>query len=211
MRCEQCGTEVSADAIFCQQCGVRLNAETASKSDPPTAQEQFVAAASRPVPETPDVEIWSGTYATKAMLGPWTGCAALTFLSLVLAIWIGHAWAWWLALVVVLCAWIWSGLALISRRLGVRYRLTSQRFFHETGLLRHVTDRIEVIDIDDVTCEQGIIERILGLGTIRIASSDRTHPQLVITGIENVQSVAGKIDEARLAERKRRGLHIEQI
>jgi hypothetical protein len=33
----------------------------------------------------------------------------------------------------------------------------------------------------------------------------------VLPGIENVQTVAGLFDNARLAERRRRGLHVEQI
>ena len=48
-------------------------------------------------------------------------------------------------------------------------------------------------------------------GTIRITSSDRSDPILVIPGIEKVKEVAGIIDETRLQERLRRGLHIESI
>jgi hypothetical protein len=74
-----------------------------------------------------------------------------------------------------------------------------------------VTDRIEVIDVDDVSCEQGIVERMLGVGTIRIQSSDRTHPELSLLGIENVRQVAELIDDTRRKERQRRGLHIEAV
>jgi hypothetical protein len=74
-----------------------------------------------------------------------------------------------------------------------------------------VTDRIEVIDIDDVTYEQGLVQRMLGVGTIRIASSDRTHPELVLSGIDGVQQVADTIDDIRRKERRKRGLHIESI
>jgi len=51
----------------------------------------------------------------------------------------------------------------------------------------------------------------LGIGTLRIASSDRSHPQLVLRGIDNVKSVASEFDNARLAERRRHGVHMEQI
>jgi hypothetical protein len=52
---------------------------------------------------------------------------------------------------------------------------------------------------------------VLGVGTIRITSSDRTHPQLVLRGIESVREVSGLIDSARRKERVRRGLHIESV
>jgi membrane protein YdbS with pleckstrin-like domain len=79
------------------------------------------------------------------------------------------------------------------------------------GLLWRQTDRIEVIDIDDVAFTQGPVERVFGLGTVRITSSDQSHPELSLPGIENVQIVAGLIDDARRNERRRRGLYIESV
>ena len=71
--------------------------------------------------------------------------------------------------------------------------LTNQRFIHESGILRRVSDRIEVLDIDDITFEQGIIERLVGVGTIRVMSSDRSHPELLMYGIENVRNSIGTL------------------
>jgi len=51
----------------------------------------------------------------------------------------------------------------------------------------------------------------VGVGTIRIVSSDRSHPDFSLPGIENARRVAEQFDDARRAERRRRGLHIEQI
>ena len=82
---------------------------------------------------------------------------------------------------------------------------------HKRGILRRVTDRIELIDIDDVTFAQGIVERMLGVGTITVTSSDRTHPKFDMPGIDSVNKIAGEIDDLRRDERRRRGLHIESI
>ena len=68
-----------------------------------------------------------------------------------------------------------------------------------------------MIDIDDVTFEQGLVQRMVNVGTIKISSSDRTHPELTLRGIEGVQEVADTIDDVRRKERRRRGLHIEAI
>ena len=118
---------------------------------------------------------------------------------------------WWCVLAVIVVVWLYQVVVLLRRRLGVHYRLTTQRFFHESGILIHTTDLIEVIDMDDITYRQTLIDRMMGVGTIRIASSDRSHPELFLPGIENVKQVAERFDNARRDERRRRGLHIEQI
>ena len=46
---------------------------------------------------------------------------------------------------------------------------------------------------------------------IIIRSSDSSHPELVMSGIGDVRKVADLIDDARRAERRKRGLHIESI
>ena len=97
------------------------------------------------------------------------------------------------------------------RKLNVDYQLTTQRFVHQTGILRRVTNRIEAIDIDDVSYEQGIFERVVNVGAICIISSDRSHPELILRGIDQVGDVAKLIDITRHKERLQRGLHIEAV
>jgi len=147
------------------------------------------------------------------MFGNWLLAGVLTIVLLVAVLAAGPGnfsyWAAWL----VIAALIWGGFAclLAYRKLTVKYQLTTQRFIHEAGLLKRVTDRIEVIDIDDVSFEQRILERMVGVGTIKLISSDRSHPVLVMRGIEGVKEVASLIDDLRRKERRRRGLHIEAI
>ena len=214
MICPQCGTETTAEALYCHRCGTRLDTAVPSTPEPaaPADRLQAAAAAHQTMPEEPEQDLWAGSYAPRAMVGLWALGGLLTLVGLGLGIGFRFGKAGWIAvLAAILLMWLWLLVVYSRRRLGVRYRLTSQRFFHEAGLLRHVTDRIEVIDIDDVTCTQGPVERMLGIGTIRLNSSDRTHPELVVGGIENVQHVATLIDDARRRERVRRGLHIEQV
>jgi len=97
------------------------------------------------------------------------------------------------------------------RPMSINDRGSNQRLFNESGILRRRTDRIELIYIDDVATDQGILERVMGVGSIRITSTDRTHPVLVLQGIEGVREVAAQIDNGRRAERLRRGLHIETV
>lgn len=165
----------------------------------------------------PEEGLWSGSYSAKAMYGDWLAAFAGTLLLGIVLVYAGSTTTLGvpkaLLILLVVAAIIWGGLGLLLayRRLSVGYQLTNQRLIHHQGLLKRVTDRIELIDMDDVSVEQGIIQRMLGVGKIRISSSDRTHPELKLTGIDDVKRVADLIDDVRRAERRRRGVHIETI
>lgn len=99
----------------------------------------------------------------------------------------------------------------LIQRLNVYYVLTNQRLIHRHGILTRHHRRIEVIDIDDVNYRQSILEWIVGVGTLELFSSDLTDPIIEMPGIDCVGEVAQVIDDARRAERVRRGIHVEAI
>jgi membrane protein YdbS with pleckstrin-like domain len=225
-------------AVYCHKCGERIDlpeeqsspssqeevepgpdappeeeTRQATAEPTPTPAEKFreTATARQTADEEAEEDLWQGRYSSKAMIRAWAFSGLITIALLALAIWLWRGWLWWTVLVVVLLLWFYQFFVMKFRQWHVRYRLTNQRFIHETGILRRVTDRIEVIDMDDITFEQKLLERFVGVGTIRITSSDRTHPELLLVGIDKVKEVAGQIDDTRRAERRRRGLHIESI
>lgn len=163
-------------------------------------------------PAAGEAILWEGTYSAKALAAGWLLAVAVIGLvaSVALATMPWHRGLFVSLLVAAVCLGT-LGLYAMYRKLRVRYQLTPQRFVHEEGLLRRVTDRIEMIDVDDVACAQGPIERIMGVGTIKIISSDRSHPELFLEGLDRVRHVATLIDNARRAERQRRGLFIESV
>ncbi len=223
MRCPACGAEAVAEAGFCHRCGASLEtasgesavgaAATSADASRPRERFEHNFADRRDDQELPEQELWRGGYSPKAMLGGWIVAGLISIAALLGGIYWARATAlWWLGvLVAMLLPWLYCASVLAYRRLNVRYRLTSQRFLHERGILRRVNDRIEAIDMDDIAFEQGLLERLVGVGTIRITSSDRSHPDMVLPGIENVQRVVELFDDARRSERRRRGLHIEQV
>ncbi|MFO0896915.1 MAG: PH domain-containing protein [Pirellulales bacterium] len=216
MRCRFCGGEVGETATFCPTCGERLSETPAPQpvASPPADEEASPVnrVRRRNTADDPEAEIWQGSYSPKAMYGEWVAGGVATVGAIVLAVLLvptGVGTAIVFGLVVLM--WLFLAARLLYLKYSVNYRLTSQRFVHQSGLLSRVTDRIEVIDMDDISFAQGPIQRMLGVGTIRITSSDRTHPELVLRGIENVADVSGLIDNARRKERVRRGLHIEAV
>lgn len=160
-----------------------------------------------------ETAVWQGGFSSKAMFGDWLTAGVVTIVLLigVLVFGSGSAYLWGFWAVTSLLVWGGFACLLVYRKLTTKYQLTTQRFVHEKGLLKRITDRIEVIDIDDVSVEQRLIERMVGVGTIKLISSDRSDPVLMMRGIENVKVVAATIDDLRRNERRRRGLHIESI
>ena len=210
MQCPKCGAEVNESALFCQQCGAKLKEAPADAGSPARG---FAAAMGQRGGEPPEEEtLWEGGFSAKAMLGTWILSGLLTVAAIVVGVLFITAPPVWLAVAgVIAVAWL-APLALLGwRRLSLHYRLTNQRFFHQSGVLRRVTDRIEVIDMDDISFEQGLIERFVGVGTIHIRASDQSHPELELKGIDNVERVASLIDEARRVERTRRGVYVESV
>lgn len=164
-----------------------------------------------------DVEekLWSGGYSPRAMLGVWISCAVATVLIFIAGYYLplpaemDRRVVWGIAVALVVAMWGVAAFTYLYSRFSVRYELTSQRLIHKHGLLVRTTDRVELIDVDDVAYTQGLVERMLNVGSIKLLSTDLSHPSLRMIGIENVSKVAGLIDDARRKERRKRALHIE--
>ena len=175
------------------------------------AAEKMASARSTP----PERSLWKGGYSPKAMYGTWLLAAVVTIGAIVgvalLASGDSANTIWMVTGALILLMWCGAIGTFLYRRFSMHYELTTQRFVHQTGILLRQTDRIEVIDIDDVGYTQGIVQRMLGVGKIRITGSDRTHPELVLHGIDKVPEIASLIDDVRREERRRRSLHIESI
>lgn len=220
--CSACGAEVVVSSVFCHQCGHRLSdaaeprafdADSKHADEPPAAEVRDNRDQMRPQGrgvDDPEVDLWQGGYSFKAALPALIGVGLLGLIATIATAFLAPGF-FLIPLGLLLLGELFVLMHYGYMRLKLAYRLTSQRFEHEIGVLRRVTDRIEVIDVDDVTVEQGLIDRMFGTGKIHLTGSDRTHPEIVLVGIDEVRAVAEQIDKARRKERVRRGLHIEAI
>ncbi|MCA9239229.1 MAG: PH domain-containing protein [Planctomycetales bacterium] len=222
MQCPKCNAECDNEAAFCHKCGASLQApadapDEASQAPPRAASphDQFLQSTAPGQvhgsdDDDPEDEIWKGSFSKKGMIGQWIMATAVTIVGIILTAILPHGgWNGWLIVLgLILAMWgvlvAWYG----YKRLSVHYTLTTQRLIHEAGLLWRTIDRIELIDIDDVTFKQGPVERAFRVGRIIVISGDKTSPELILPGIDNVRQVADEIDDARRKERRRRGLHM---
>lgn len=225
-QCPECGQSVDVEALFCQKCGTRLSVtpgeqslgdgEASSSARAESGSRAFRNRMTRDRWEDKDSEeelLWEGGFSGRSMLGSWALALLVTLAAITLAVMLPSTvpYRWTGATLVILVAWCLPLLRLAYRKLSIRYRVTSHRLFHEEGILWRTTNRVELIDVDDVTVKQSIFGRIMNVGTVRLESSDRTDPELYLLGIEDPMEVAEKIDTARRRERTRRGIHIEAI
>jgi uncharacterized membrane protein YdbT with pleckstrin-like domain len=210
MKCPACNTEVVASAQFCHKCGASLTATAASPGTAPIPATAALKAGRRDVPEE---VLWEGGVSPKSMLGTWLLAVIVTIALIGGAVFMFATTIvfGWIPLAVAGAMWLFLAIYWLSIKWGVHYKLTNQRFVHERGIVRRVTDRIETIDIDDVVFEQSLFDRMFGTGKIKISSSDLTTPTYVLEGIDDVKRVAALFDNARRQERLRRGVSIEQI
>ena len=108
-----------------------------------------------------------------------------------------------------------SGLEVIGRRtfleiIGHRYRLTTQRLFIERGILSQTIDQTELIRVDDVRLHRTLADRLFGLGSVAIVSTDATDHDVLITGIAEPDRVAEAI-RGRMRSMRRKSLFIENL
>jgi len=219
MHCPACGADIPPGAGFCPGCGRHLTdsasnpqamADPSANPQHPVEQLQQRAQQVRDPHDVVEQELWRGGYSPKAMIGTLAAALAISLIGIVAAVmYVSYKWIVYVDLACLALLWAAIFWTMLHRRLGIRYRLTNQRFFIERGILRRVTDRVEVIDIDDMQYAQNLIERLFDVGSLTLTSSDRDMPRFWLQGIEHVTHVADLIDQARRAERNRRGLYIE--
>jgi membrane protein YdbS with pleckstrin-like domain len=202
MNCSQCGAAAATGAAFCSQCGAPLNAG-AAQQNPAAARVQPGSPRRDNIPEQ---DLWTGSYSPKAMTGAFVLAGLLTVIGIVAASFAGPI-GWIVVAIAAVLLFAYLGLLLAYRRMSINYRLTSQRFLRDMGILSRRSDHLLVVNIDDVTVEQNFFDRMFNLGKIKLNVKDATTPVLTMLGIENPRHVADMIDHARRTERNRRGLY----
>ena len=221
MFCNKCGAEAPDKAAFCPQCGAQLSraGKSADDSRSPKSARLRPSTSRGAAAETPEEELWTGTFSPKGMAASFVWAALLTVLGMIGASFAGPA-GWTAVGIGAAAAFGYLLLSLVYQRLSVHYRLTTHRLVIQRGILSKTDDRILLVDIDDITVRQGLIDRMLAIGTVVLHTSDETSRErspdpdtphcgiVTLTGIENPRHVGDVIDDARRAERSRRGVYM---
>jgi membrane protein YdbS with pleckstrin-like domain len=171
--CPDCGREVSSAAAACPQCGRPM---TPSMSAPP------------PQPPGKEETLWHGTPSWFLLLGKILGAAIVTIV-LVVILYFGsdfiapHAQIAWLVVVAVV---IWMFVTVLIALVRIKttiYTVTTQRIIIETGIATKSVEDIDLRYVDDTQFQQSFFQRLLGIGSVTIISSDKVAPNYMLYGV----------------------------
>lgn len=84
------------------------------------------------------------------------------------------------------------------------YRLSRDRLFIKTGMLSIKEDEVRLYRIKDVGLSRSFIQRIFGLGTIHVSSSDSNLKDFDIINIKNSREVKEQLSQLVEEERNRK-------
>ncbi|HTL30715.1 MAG TPA: PH domain-containing protein, partial [Tepidisphaeraceae bacterium] len=76
-----------------------------------------------------------------------------------------------------------------------RYKITSYRIDFERGILKKRIDTLELWHVEDLRFEQGLLDRIMNVGSIIITSHDDTTPKLEMHGIPDPRPLFEKLKQ----------------
>lgn len=90
-----------------------------------------------------------------------------------------------------------------------KYSISEDRLFLETGLLSTKEEEIILYRVRDITLKRSLGQKIFGVGSVMIHSSDQTTPELELKNIKNPREVKEllyrQVEETKLARRVRIG------
>jgi membrane protein YdbS with pleckstrin-like domain len=97
-------------------------------------------------------------------------------------------------------------------RLGHFYELTNRRLFIETGVFRRRRDQMELLKVQDVYVkQQGLVHRLMNLGTVVIESSEERLPIHYLAGVDEPNVVMDRIWKYARTERDMRSVKVDQV
>jgi uncharacterized membrane protein YdbT with pleckstrin-like domain len=86
---------------------------------------------------------------------------------------------------------------------AIRWVLTTERLRAVRGILNRSTDEVELTRVRDVSFEQTLAQRALGIGTVTIVGTDATSPTVVLHDVEEPEQVKELIRQAVRDQRQR--------
>ena len=90
-----------------------------------------------------------------------------------------------------------------------RYALSEDRLFLSVGLFSVRDDEMLLYRVRDITTRRSLWQRMFGVGSVSIVSSDKTQPTLVLKNIKNPltvkETIHQQVEQMKLKRRMRVG------
>ena len=135
--------------------------------------------------EAEERDLWWGSCAGRSLLPSFLICALLT----ALLFFVLRSSSRWLPYYLAGAVWLLQLVRWAYRALGWNYRLTTRRLLCQRGLRRQALRAIDLTTIGHVLVERSPLDRMLGVGQLRVVMNDRS-PMLVLEGVLNPDHIA---------------------
>lgn len=143
--------------------------------------------------------LWQGTPSPTLLLGHFAGILLVLVGVLLLTRFFAStmdalqaegmkSFGWW-AIAILLTVQVIALLVAWIRLRSTMYRVTNQRVLVEQGVFSKTVDEIDLRYVDDSTFTQTLAERILGIGSVTLVSSDKTSPRYALRSIKDPRGV----------------------
>lgn len=92
-----------------------------------------------------------------------------------------------------------------------KYRLTEDRLFVETGFLNKRADEVRLYRVLDVSLNLPLFQRMFGVGTLRVASSDQMQKDFTVGPVKKPRDVAELFSQTVEAARRANGVSAREF
>ncbi len=185
--CPDCGRDVSTLATACPHCGRPSPAGMAPMTAAPAVARK-------------EETLWQGSPSATLLAGHFAGIVLVLVGIPLLARFFastmpdveraaGMVRFGWVATAILLVV---QALALAIAWIRLRstmYKVTNQRVLIEQGIFSKTLDEIDLRYVDDSTFSQSLVDRILGIGSVTLMSSDTNTPRYVLRSIKDPRGV----------------------
>jgi membrane protein YdbS with pleckstrin-like domain len=173
--CLFCAEQIQDAAVKCRFCGSMLDGSAPPRPGAPAAMQPHGAT-------LPAVVIYEGYPSWKAWFWSYVLAGVLS---------------------IVLVGLVWM-LILNVRRKSRRYKISQRTIDYEVGVFSRRVETLQLWRVKDLDFRQSLMERLLGIATIHVFTSDVTDPEIVIRGLPASREIFDRLKEATEMARQQR-------
>lgn len=102
------------------------------------------------------------------------------------------------------------------RRFGLplsftRYSLSEDRLFQSSGLLNLKDEEVLLYRVTDIGLKRGLIQRLFGVGTVEVMSSDQSMPKLELKNVKDPVEVKELIHQTVEELKLKRNVRMSEV